>query len=708
MSFYRNSLYLLVTAGLTSSPAFAKTDLEHVIVTSAVHKTNAETALPVTVLSGSDLRNNATNSIGETLGSMPGLSNASFGPSVGQPVIRGQQGPRVTVLQNGTGSADASKASADHAVSVEPLLAESIEIMRGPSTFLYGGGAIGGVVNVIDNRIPSTLPEGFTGAVETRYGSVNDESTSVIKLEGALGQFAFHFDAINRNSNDIEIPGYAVNGSREEELEGSDGVIKNTDNDLDSFTFGTSFIGEKSYIGIAINKLDNEYGLPGGSHEHHDEHEEGHDDEHGDEDHDDEEHDEDHDDEMHGEFEGEEEEEGDIRLQIEQTRIDLRGGFTELDMPIETIRWAVTHNEYEHKEIEGSGEVGTVFSNEGWEGRLELVHKEMGGFLGAFGLQVEDSEFSALGEEGFIPVTEIDRVGLFIIEDFHTESAIYEFGARVDYDKYSPDGDLEEESFTNTNLSGSVMWTLDENWKLGTALSSSERAPITEELFSNSENGPGAYVTHAATNAIEVGDTDLDSEQSNNLDMTLSYRKDAIDAYVTFYYNEFDGYIYASNTGEVQDETEILAYVQEDATFYGIEFDVTADIGQALGGDFELQVYGDAVRGELDDNGNVPRMPPFRLGTKLSYQTKPMSLYVSALVAREQDNPGDFEESTDGFTRWDAGMNYKIPLSEEIETLLFVKLKNISDEEIRQSVSFLRNTAPEPGRSAELGIRISF
>ena len=282
MFFRCFKLWLIAITIFSTASTRAKTDMEHVIVTTAIHKTNAETALPITVINKDELRDQLSSSIGETLGSVPGISNASFGPSVGQPVIRGQQGPRVSVLQNGTNSADASNASADHAVSVEPILAESIEILRGPSTFLYGGGAIGGLVNVIDNRIPDTLPKKLTGAIETRYGSVNDEKTAVIKVEGAISNIAFHLDGVQRDSNDLNIEGYAVNGSTEDELEGSNGFIGNSSANMDSYTLGASYIGEGGFIGIAINKLDNNYGIPLGSHEHHDQHaDEGGDDEGG-------------------------------------------------------------------------------------------------------------------------------------------------------------------------------------------------------------------------------------------------------------------------------------------------------------------------------------------------------------------------------------------------------------------------------------------
>ena len=700
--FARKSICLAVAcAAVSTNNVYAKNQLEHIIVSGVLHKTQAETALPVTVVSGEELRNLSTNSIGDTLGSMPGIANASFGPSVGQPVIRGQQGPRVSVLQNGTGSGDASNNSADHAVSVEPVLAESVEVLRGPSTLLYGGGAIGGVVNVIDNRIPTKQIEGLTGAGEIRYGDVNDETTAVLKIEGGSGPFAFHLDGVKRDSNDINIPGYATNPAFDTP-EGKKDVIENTDSDMDTFTFGASFVGDNGFFGLAVSELSNNYGIPAGTHGHHDE------DEHEDEDHHDEdEHEDEHEGEDHDEDEHEEEGEENIRIDVEQTRYDLRGGLTNIDGFIDEMRVALTYNDYQHREIEGNGEVGTKFTNESMEGRLELVHGDINGLVGAFGLQFEDSDFSAVGVEAFIPATNTQSYGVFIVEDFHHNDAIYEFGLRYDVDDYDADVGSDE-SFNSFSASVAGSWTLSQNWHFGAALSSSERAPVVEELYSNNTNALGDYVVHAATNRIEVGDSNLSNEQSNNLDLSLDYHGDVVDAYFTFYYNDFSDYIYLANGNMEQDETDVFFFRQEDAKFYGVEFDVTTALGQALGGDVELRVFGDAITGELDNSGDVPLLPPLRFGSELNYQNGAFGSYLSVLNAADQDNPGEFENKTDGYTRWDAGVDYRFGDTDAKNALLYVKLKNITDEEIRNSVSVLRDQAPEAGRSIVAGVRISF
>ncbi len=683
-------------------------EMEHVLVTAPIHKSDAQTALPVTVIRGDELRGSVASNIGETLGSTPGLANASFGPAVGQPVIRGQQGPRVTILQNGTGSGDASNISADHAVSVEPILADSIEVLRGPSTLLFGGGAIGGLVNVIDGRVPDSVPEKSFGALELRHGTANDENTAVFKFEGGQGSFAHYLSGVTRETNNIEIPGFAAAEPDEHEVENK-GSIPNTGGEMDNLTVGGSFIFEQGYIGLAVSRMNNEYGLPPGAHGHHDEdeHDEDHEDDH-DEEHEEDGHDEDHD-EDHDEHE--EGEEDNIRLDIEQVRYDLRGAIlphnVSKDHVIESYRWALSYSDYEHDEIEGNGEIGTTFSNEAYEGRLELVHRELAGFHGALGFQFVSSEFSAIGEEAFIPQTDINRYGLFLMEDFHHGDVIYELGVRLDRDTVDPDV-ADEETYSSTSLSASALWNLNDQWQLGLALSSSERAPVAEELFSNDGLDFGDYITHAASGVIEVGNANLDTEQAKNIDFTISYQSEFLDGFVTVYSNDFSDYIYLANSGLEQEETAIFAYRQLDAEFVGIEYELTADLGTALGSDFSVKLFGDAITGELDNGQDVPRMPPLRVGARFEFSTGALGGYVSVLDASEQDKPGDFEEATDAYTRWDAGLNYRFGENETQEYLLFVKLKNITDEEIRSSVSFLRESAPEAGRSIEAGIRMSF
>lgn len=701
----------LAVAVAAATAAAEPLPMEHVLVSVPLHKQEAETALPVTVLTGDELTRTVASTIGETLSNKPGLANASFGPGVGQPVIRGQQGPRVTVLQNGTSSADASNISADHAVASEPLLADSIEVLRGPATLLYGGGAIGGVVNILDNRIPTSLPEEASGDFEYRHDTASSLDNVVARGEGAAGNFAFHASAIYRDWDNLEIPGRAVREEdhhdeeeheeeHEEHEEGSDGEIDNTGGRTKSLTLGSSYHFESGFFGVAVNRLENNYGIPAGSHggheeEHHEDHDEDHD-----------EHDEEHDEEEHGEEEHGHE---DISIDLEQTRYDTALHIHEPFAGLEVFRGFLTFTDYEHAEIEGNGEVGTVYENETWEGRIEMVHQPFGNFHGVLGLQAIDSEFSAEGEEAFIPLTERQGLGLFLLEDFHVSDWLFEFGLRYDRDELSPDTfAASDESFDAFSLSASALWNITTDWQLGLALSSAERAPATEELYSNVENDdPENWVVHAATSAIELGNPDLEVETSNNVDFSVDWRRDGHFASVTLFYNDFEDYIGLLATGVEVDEVPVYVYDQQDAEFYGIEVESEFGLTTFAGGDLRLGVFGDSITGELDSGDDVPRMPPMRVGGRLSWQSDQWRVWGSVLDADDQDSPGENEEPTEGYTRWDAGVEYRLQTN-EWDLLAFAKFKNISDEEIRLSTSFLRDVAPEAGRGVELGIRYSF
>ena len=704
---------IFTAVALASATAVAEQPpMEHVLVSVPLHKKQAETALPVTVLSGEELQRRAAASIGETLGDKPGIASASFGPGVGRPVIRGQQGPRTLTLQNGTASADVSSLSPDHAVTVEPLLADSIEVLRGPSTLLYGGGAIGGVVNVIDNRIPRATQEGIDGALEYRYDDASGMDNIVYRLDGGLGDFAFHLSGVSRETDDLDIPGKAIDEDaveeqeellgeehgegEEEEFENTDGFIANTDTDVDSITGGGSFhFGEKGFVGLAVSYLENEYGIPPGAHGHHDE--EG---EHGEGEHEEEEH------------EGEEhEEEGEeiIRIDMEQTRYD---GMLHLHDPapgIEVLRGFLTYTDYEHKELEGS-EVGTRFDRDTWESRVELVHDAILGAHGVVGVQWRADEFSAIGEEAYVPETDSTEWGLFLIEDFHHGDWNYELGLRGDYVDRDPDAQTTgSEDFTSFNIAASALWNFAPEWRAGLSLSRSARAPSTEELFSNVDaQDEDELVTHAATGLIEIGDPDLDEETALNADLSIVWESQQSWVELTLFYNQFEDYIFLANSGSEADETPVYLYTQDDADFYGVELESEFHVARLWQGDLSLSVFGDMISGEFDDNGDVPRMPPRRLGAGLNWSDDNLGAWLRVVDAGDQDDPGDFETETDGYTRWDAGVDYRLGFRDDNELFFFLKWKNIGDDEIRLSTSFLRNYAPQAGESVEAGIRYSF
>ena len=620
------------------------------------------------VLAGEMLQKEAAATIGETLKNLQGVTNSSFGPGVGQPVIRGQSGNRVRVLQGGMGTLDASDSSGDHSVTVEALVAERIEVLRGPATLRYGNGAIGGVVNVIDNRIPDELPEEFEAAVEYRHNSANDQDSTVFVMDGAikdtpLGNWAWHLDGVYRDSNDLEIDGLAQHPEDgEDDHETTHGFIDNTDTQAHNVTGGLSWISDKGFIGISVSEMENKYGVPSGGHHHEDDHDD--------------------------------EEEETIRIDMEQTRVDLQAEWQDILPGIELGRFGFSYNDYEHTELEG-GETGTRFTNEAFEGRVELLHQEIAGWTGAFGLQMEDRQFAAIGEEAFIPKSDIKNTGIFWVGETTHGDWTYEVGLRLDRQTIDPDSDSEIDHNTQS-LSLGTLWQMTDDQRLSFTLTRAERAPSIEELLSN---GP-----HHASNSFDLGDDNLDAETSHNFEFGYKY-EGPVNLSLNLFYNSIDDFIFKRNTGieDPDEELTIFQYEQEDATFRGAE----ASIEIPISNHWEIELFGDHVRAKLDKSGDVPRIPPLRYGIAVDYAHNQWNAGLRLTEVAKQSHSGDFEEDTDEYTRLDGHLHYHLDVAGD-DWLIFVKANNLLDEDIRNATSFLRESAPESGQSIEVGIRMSF
>ncbi len=654
--------------------------LEEVVVSaSPIHNQHSDNARPVSVLNGDELRRSAAATLADTLTGEVGVSSASFGPGVGNPVIRGQSANRVKVLQDNLDTLDASNTSADHANTTEPLLADQIEILRGPSTLRFGSGAIGGVVNVIDSRIPTRQADApISGAVETRYSSASDESASVFRLDGGLGQFAWHADGLYRDSNDVEIPGYS---NLEEPAEGEDGFIDNSNRRAHAYSLGGAWIGERGFLGLSINQQENTYGIPTGAHAHH---------------HEEDEHEEDAYEEDHDEEHGDES----VRIDMEQTRYDLKGELRDPLPGFEKATLRLAHNDYEHIELEGD-EAGTRYYNDAWEGRIELIHKPVNGWQGAFGLQQMDRDYGAEGEEAFIPaMTRIQNTGVFWIEEKHWDHQWLEFGLRHERQSVNPDSGRSLEHDANS-LSLGYHWSLADIHQFSLVLSHAERAPSMEELLSD-----GA---HIATQTYDLGDRKLDNETSQNLDLGYEWKPQAPglvnDVKVNLFYNQIADYIYQHNTGEEDHESEMIVYQyqQQDANFHGLEVETNLNLSD----NFSLRLFADAVRAEFDRGGDVPRISPDRVGAELSFNQPNWYGSLQVIEAFDQNRAGDGEEATDGYTRVNAQVSVPLAFANS-ESLLFVRADNLLDEDIRHSTSLLRGVAPEAGRSLTVGVRFSF
>ncbi len=654
------SAALLALSGAVSWNSYAG-NLEEVIVTaSPLGKNHDELSQPAASLGEQALREHAAATLGETLNGLLGVSSSSFGPGVGLPVIRGQTDNRVKVMQDSISTMDASAASPDHAITAEPLLAERIEVLRGPAALRYGSGAIGGVVNVLDNRIPEQLPDTLHAGAEARYATANAEKAVVATITGATGNIAWHADGVKRSSNNVDIPGLAVTNIDDASLS-SDHTLLNTDAKSHSASLGASYIGEHGFIGIAINKTANNYGVPPEA--------AGRDDT---------------DNIVAPEF---------VRIDMKQTRLDFKGGLNNPMTGFESFKFRVGHNDYEHTELE-DGAPGTKFTNDAWESRIEAIHHPVANWQGALGLQFAKRTFAAIGEEAFIPKSDIDSRGVFIMEETERGNWTYEVGARAEQQSIAPEqsGSIDH---TSANFSAAATWHINEQQRISLNLAQSQRAPSIEELLAD---GP-----HPATGSYLLGDTQLDNETSHNIELGYHWENPLLHSSINAYYNQINDFIYARATGGEQDGLAEFQYTQQNATFKGIEAETTAQISDQ----FSVRLYGDTVRAQLHNGDDVPRIPPARIGTEFRFDADQWSSNLNILHAFKQNNPGLNETASDSYTRVDGNISYTTEQN-SMEYVIFLKATNLLNQDIRNATSFLRDIAPEPGRSLQLGVRMSF
>ena len=678
---------------------------EEIIVSTPFQKNETRTALPINVMSGERLSREVANSLGDTLKNQIGIHNSSFGPGVGQAVIRGQSGNRVQVLQNSVNNVDVAAISPDHANGVEPLLASRIEVIRGPSTLLYGNGAIGGIVNVIDDRIPETDFERPEFAIEQSHNTVNEENKTVARLNATLGTLNLHLDAFTRNNDDVKISGFAIDEAaleaeqahhededhEEEPSFNSNGFIANSDAEADGHTLGVSVSDDRGFIGFSVAELTNDYGLPGGSHESHE-----HEDEHEDEGH-------------------EEDEEGQefVRIDMEQTRYDLKGELRFETGFFRRLQGSINYTDYQHRELEiepdGTTVIGTEFNNEGYEGRFTLTHAPIRHWTGVWGIQVSNTEFSALGAEAFIPETDNQGLAVFLVERLEGNRATWELGYRYERTEKDPGGNCQRNESTGS-LSASFLYDLRQDSSLLFAVSQSQRAPTLEERFSNIELNtcqpspdPEDWVPHAATMLLEIGNPDLGEETATNLEVGFRRYEGRLTGELSGYFNRIDDYIYLQDTGEFEEQA-IATYQAEDAEFFGLEGKLVFHALQNEYGELDLSLQGDMVRAEFDKSGDVPRIPPARIGASLSWHAATWSAELTLTEVFDQHDTAVSESETDGYTLLNLYADYHMDLGDG-ELLFFARGSNLLDEEIRNHISFLKNFAPESGRGVRLGIR---
>jgi iron complex outermembrane receptor protein len=640
--------------------------------------------------------------IGDALADELGVYSNQYGSGSSRPVIRGQDGPRVKVLQHASETADVSTLSPDHAVTVDPILAKQVEVIRGPSTLLYGAGTVGGLVNVTDQKIPTQMPEdGLEGTVGLRYNSGSDEKLASAGVTAGIGEnFALRVEGSKRKANDYIAPDYVV-----EEPHGDhshfhkERRVDNTFAEGQTVNIGGSWIHDRGFVGLSYSNRQDQYGLPGHSHEYHGCV-------------------------LHGDhFHGcptpddsdapAHEEHGGPWVDLKSERYEVR---TELEQPFagfEKLRAHASFTDYEHDELE-ENEVISNFKSKGYDGRLELVHVPVAGWEGVIGTQIsqqkinlaasehdhhedgdeDDEEHHVHGSGVVMPDTKTDKFSLFALEHKQLGDVHVELGARVDHQKVKVDSEQKDYSGTGVSASAAANWEFAPNYKLSIVGSHQQRLPLAQELYADG--------LHFATNTYELGNPDLDKETSNNLELGLHYEGDKLDYHVHVYHNWFDDYIYGETVAQ-NGNLRGVQYTQDKARFYGTE----AQAGYQINDMYKVSVFGDYVRGKIEGE-NAPRVPAGRLGTKVEADfADGWSGLAEYYHVFNQDKIASYEDETQGYNMVNVGLSYANSLADNNAYRVYFKANNLLDDQVYSHTSFLSNI-PQVGRNFTVGVQYDF
>jgi len=659
-----------------------------IVVTGVLQRTQADILSGTSVVTGEELTRDMRPTIGDTLAHQAGVSSTSFGPNASRPILRGFQGERVRILTDGIGSFDVSNTSVDHAVAINPLTAERIEVLRGPAALLYGSSAIGGVVNVIDSRIPRHIPDEpihVDGMVT--YGSASDERSGSGKVEVPIGdKLVAHVDGSWTKTGDLDTGNYILTPAlRAQAAASADpeiadlatlrGKLPNSSAKNWEVAGGLALITDNGNLGFSVNHIDNFYGVP-----------------------------------IRYSLDPETEAEQ-VRLHMKQTRADLRAEINTSGGFIDSIRFRTGWADYQHQEIEDTGAVGTTFYNQSLESRLELIQSKIGGWEGAIGGQFMVRDFHVIGEEKFLPKNETQQFGLFTLQSLDLGKTRLEAGGRFEHSILSADADAQlgndafNRTFDTISLSAGASHEIAPGWRVGLNLARTERAPSAEELF--------ARGNHAGTQAFELGNPDFNKERSLGLEATLRGKGEGYTISLSAYGNRFNNYIYetlvddaacqAVNGGEPLD-FPCYQNFQAKAKYYGFEAEGSLKLAQL--GQFSLNADGiaDYVRATVTGSGPAPRIPPLRLLGGLELQGDRLSARGEVEHTFDQNRINPSETPTDGFTLVNASISVK-PFAGNSQTSIVLSANNIFDVEARRHASFLKDYAPLAGRDIRITAR---
>lgn len=638
----------------------------------------SEMTQPASLIEGDALVRRREATLGGSLDGEPGIAASHFGAGASRPVIRGMDGPRVKVLADGAEVHDASTVSPDHAVVAEPLLATQVEVLRGPSALVYGAGAVGGVVNVLDGKVPTAVPQkGCEGSAELRAGSATREKAGAFAITGGAGHIAVHAEAAGRSASDYRVGKGWEGGAR----------VPGSFNDTSTGSVGLSWVGSRGYLGLAVTRQNARYGLPGHSHgfegcHTHGDHlhcgGHGHDDhDHGEEGH---EHDHDH---------------ADVPVvDLRSERVDIRGELRDPFAGVSALRLRAGTTDYVHDEVE-DGAVATTFRNKAHDLRMELQHQPIAGWRGLLGVQTADRKFSAVGEEAYVQPTRTRSTGLFLLEEYRIGDWRIEAALRHDRQSAEALDSGTRRSHNGTSASLGAVWRFMPGYALGASLTRASRAPSAEELY--------ARGLHMATATYERGDADLRAEVSRNVDLTLRKTSGATTFDVSVYRNRIRHYIYGRTLDEVEG-LQLLQYSQADATFTGIEGRVRHALTRQVG----VTLLADRVHARLDGGGRLPRIPPARVGLRLDANWQAWEGEVEWLQVARQGRVAQFESATPGYGMLNLGLAYNGRTSAGTPWQVYLKARNLTDRLAYAHTSFIKDAEPLGGRNLTLGVRVEF
>ncbi|ABM42209.1 TonB-dependent receptor [Acidovorax sp. JS42] len=669
----------------SAAPAWAQADArlpEVTVSSSGLQLGVSEMTQPVSVLEGDALVRQREATLGETLDGEPGITGSHFGAGASRPVIRGMDGPRVRVLSDGSELHDASTVSPDHAVAAEPLLATQVEVLRGPSALVYGGGAVGGVVNVLDGKVPTAVPDkGYEGSAELRAGSAAREKAGAVALTGGAGNLAVHVEAAGRDADDYRVGSGWAEGRR----------VPGSFNRTGTGSVGLSWVGSRGYLGLAFTRQNAKYGLPGHSHSFEGCHTHGnhlHCGSHDEHDHDDDGHDHDHD---HGH-------EAVPVVDLRSERVDIRGELRDPFTGFSALRLRAGVTDYVHDEVE-EGTVATTFKNKAHDLRVELQHEPVAGWRGVLGLQTGQRKFSAAGEEAYVQPTLTRQWGVFLLEeyrlgDWHGDWRI-ETALRHDRQSAEAQDSGVERRHHGTSASLGAVWRFAPGYAAGASITRAHRAPTAEELY--------ARGLHMATSTYERGDASLRAETSRNIDLSLRKTSGDTTFDVSVFHNRIRNYIYGRTLDEL-DGLQLLQYSQAGATFTGMEGRVRQRITQRLG----VTLFGDSVRARLDGGERLPRIAPARVGLRVDANWRDWGGAVEWVQVARQNRVAAFETATPGYGMLNLGLAYNGRTGSGTPWQVYLKARNLTDRLAYAHTSFIKDAAPLAGRNVTVGVHVSF